>query len=94
MIDRADNRVIQRRAASRIDAFQRFFQFRNVVAEILIEVQIKIVVEVDDESFVLRVAGLHQRERRFVHPRPLVAHAPAIVDHQPHADGNILALET
>src|SRR5580704_16514589 len=94
MIERADNGVKQRCTAARIDALQRFFQLRNVVAEILIEVQVKIVVEVHHESFVLWVAGLHERQRCFVHPGPFVAHAPAIVDHQPHADRNILALKS
>src|SRR5271167_294211 len=93
MIERADNGVKERCAAARIDALERFFQLWNAIGEVLIEVEIKIVVEVDHEGFVLLVAGLNEREGRLVHARPLVAHAAAIVNHQAHADGNILALK-
>ncbi len=61
--------------------------------EILVEIEIEIVVEIDDESFILRIAGLHESNGGFVDAGTLVAHAAAIVDHQPHADGHILALE-
>jgi hypothetical protein len=54
---------------------------------------IEVVIEVDDERFILRIAGFHQRNGRLVHARALVAHAPAVVDHQAHADGNVFALE-
>jgi len=36
-----------------INAFKGFFELGNAAGEILIEVEIEIVVEVDDESFIL-----------------------------------------
>jgi len=41
-----------------INAFKGFFELGNAAGEILIEVEIEIVVEVDDESFILGIAGL------------------------------------
>src|SRR5712692_1304920 len=93
MVKRADDRVAQSGAAAGIDAFEGFFQLGNAAGEILVEIEIEVVVEVDDESFVLGVAGLHESDGRFVDAGTLVAHAAAIIDHQPHADGNVLALE-
>src|SRR4029077_12995870 len=58
-----------------------------------IEVEIEIVVEVDDERLVLWIAGLDESESGFIYAGSLVSHAAAIVDHQAHADGNILALK-
>src|SRR5439155_5182547 len=56
----ADKRVIKRRAAARIDAFERFLQFRNAAGEILVEVEIVVVVKIDDECLVLWVAALDE----------------------------------
>src|SRR5271156_6518553 len=93
MVERADDGVIQRGAAAGIDALEGFLQFRDAVGEILIEIEVEIVVEIHDESFVARVAALHQSDGRFIHARAFFAHAAAIVDHQPHADGNVFAFE-
>ena len=93
VVERADNRVVKRGAASRVDALQRFLKLRNAAAEVLIEVEVEIVVKIDDESLVLRIAGFHERQGRGVYPWPLVAHASAVVDHQAHADRDVFALE-
>src|SRR5882724_893620 len=89
----ADERVIKRRAAARIDAFEGFLQFRNAAREILVEVEIVVVVKIDDERFVLWIASLDERKRCLVHTRALVAHAAAVVNDEAHADGNVLAFE-
>src|SRR5205807_10146027 len=56
VVHRADERVIKRRTAARIDAFERFLQFRNAAGEILVEVEIVVVVKIDDERLVLWIA--------------------------------------
>ena len=56
-------------------------------------VEVILVVEIDDESFVLRIAGLDERQRRGIHLRALFAHAAAVVDHQAHGHRNIVAGE-
>src|SRR5271163_2973828 len=93
MVERADDGVVERGAATGIDALEGFLQFRNAVGEVFVEVEIKIVVEIDDESFVLLVAGFHQGDGRFVDAGALVAHAAAVINDQTHADGNVFALE-
>ena len=70
---------------------ERFVQFLLVAGEIAVGVEIIFVVEIHDESFVLRVAGLHEGQRRGIHLRALFAHAAAVVDHQAHGDRNIFA---
>ena len=91
MVERADDGVIQRRAAAGIDAFERFLQFLRIVGEIAIEIEVVVVIEIHDKDFILRIAGLHESQRRGVHLGALLAHAAAVVDHQAHGDGNIFA---
>src|SRR5208337_479657 len=93
MVKRADDGVVERRAAASVNALQRFLELGNAVGKVLVEIEVKIVVEIDDKGFVLGIAGLHQGERGFVHAGAFVAHAAAIVNDQAHADGNIFALE-
>ena len=93
VIHGADERVVESRAAAGIDSFERFLEFRNAVGEILVEVEIVVVVEIDDEGFVLGIAGLDESERGFVYASTLVAHAAAVINDQTHADGNVFALE-
>src|ERR1700730_4802486 len=93
MIERADDGVIESGTAAGVDAFQGFLEFRNAVGEILVQIEIKIVVEIDDKGFVLRIAGLNQGERGFVHTRTHFNHTAAVVDDQAHGDGNVFALE-
>ena len=52
--------VVERRAAARIDLLQRFLQLLDIVGEVLVE--IILVVEIDDEHFVLRIARPNQIE--------------------------------
>ena len=49
------------------------------------QVQERLVVEIDDEDFVVGVGILHQRQRGGLHLGALVAHAAAVVDDQAHA---------
>src|SRR5215472_17870845 len=93
MIERADDGVVESRAAPRVDALESLFEFRDAARKIFVEVKVEIVVEIDDESFVLRITVLDEGESGFVDAGPLVAHAAAVVDNEPHADGNVFALE-
>jgi len=93
VIERADDSVVESGAAARVDALKGFLQFRNVVGEVLVEVEVEVIVEIDDESFVLGIAVLDESEGSLVDAGTLVAHAAAIVDDQAHTDGNIFALE-
>src|SRR6202044_2377165 len=93
VIERADDRVIKGRAAARIDALERFVQFSLVVGEVLVRVEVIFVVKIHHESFVLRIAGLHERKSGGSHLRAFLAHAPAVIDDQPHSYGNVFAAE-
>ena len=93
MVERTDHGVVERRAAARIDSRERFIQFLLIAREILVQVQIILVVEIHHERFVLRIAGLNERERCVVHLRALLAHAAAIVDYQAHRHRNVFAGE-
>ena len=83
--------VIQSRFASRIDVIERVDQIANTAGEILFEV--RRVVEVHDEGFVIGIALTHKRKRRAVHALALIAHAAAVVDDQAEAQRNIFVLE-
>ena len=89
MVERANHGVIERGAAAGVDAFEGVLHFVDVAGEIVVGVEIIVVVEIDDEGFVLRIAGFTKRQRGGVHLRALVAHAAAVVDHQAHADGHV-----
>ena len=65
----------------------------GVAGEIAVRVQVILVVEIHDEGFVLRIAGLHKRHRGGVYLLALFAHAAAVIDHQAHGYGNIFASE-
>ena len=56
VVERADHGVVERRAAARVDAREGLFRSLMVVGEVAVGVEIILVVEVDDESFILRVA--------------------------------------
>ena len=51
------------------------------------------LVEVDDENFVLGIAGAHKSHGGSVHLSALLAHAAAIVDDQAHGHGDVLPLK-
>jgi hypothetical protein len=93
MIERADNGVIERGAAAGVNTFEGFLEFGDTAGEILIEIEIVVVVEIDDEGFVVRIGSLDESQGGFIDAGTLVAHGAAIVDHQAHADRNIFALE-
>ena len=93
VIERADDGVIESGAATSVNAFESFLEFGDAAGEILVEVEVVVVVEVDDEGFVVRVGGLNESERGFVDAGTLVAHGAAVVNDQAHADGNVFAFE-
>src|SRR6516164_8678111 len=93
MIERTDDGVVESGAAACVDALESLFEFGDAAGKIFVEVKVEIIVEIDDEGFVLRIAVLDKGESGFVNARALVAHTAAVVDHQSHADGNVLALE-
>ena len=93
MIERADDGVIERSAAARVNAFEGFLEFGDTAGEILVEIEVIVVIEIDDEGFVVRIGSLDESQGGFINPGTLVAHRAAIVDHQAHADRNIFALE-
>ncbi len=93
VIERADYGVIERGAAASVNAFESFFKFGDAAGEILVEVEVVVVVEIDDEGFVVRIGGLDESESGFVDAGTLVAHGAAVVNDQAHADGNVFALE-
>ena len=47
-----------------------------------IDIEVGVVVEVDDEDFVLRVGILDQRQRRGFHRLAFFPHAAAVIDHR------------
>ncbi len=69
VIERTDHGVIQRRAAARVNAFERRFHFVQVAREVVLGIEVVVVVEIDDEAFILRIGSLDERERRRVHLR-------------------------
>src|SRR6266704_3304716 len=68
MVKGAEDGVTHGGAAPGVDAFEGLFQFGNTVGEILIQIKIEVVIEVDDESFVLPIAGLHESDGGLVVP--------------------------
>src|ERR1035438_2241006 len=93
MVQRADNGVVKSGAAARVDAFEGFLQLGDAIAEILVQIEIKVVVKIYDEGFVLRITVLNEGQGSLVDAWALVSHAAAVVDDQTHADRNVLALE-
>ena len=91
--ERADDSVVKRRAAARVDPRKSVVQLLGVAGEIAFGVEIIFVIEVDDESLVLRIAGIHERKRRGIYLSALFAHAAAIVNDKAHGHGNIVTRE-
>jgi hypothetical protein len=52
-----------------------------------------IIVEIDDEHFVLRIAGMSERKNGGGDSRELRTHAAAVVDDQAYGDGSVFLLE-
>jgi hypothetical protein len=93
VIEGADDGVVESGAAASVNAFESFLQFGNTAGEILVEIEVVVVVEIDDERFVMRIGSLNESEGSFVDARALVAHRAAVVNDQAHADGNVFAFE-
>ena len=96
VLDRHFDGVAHGRSAAGIDPAQRGFELPEVVGKILIlrVVQVRGVVEVDDEDLVVAVGILNQRQRGGFDLFELVAHAAAVVDHQAEGDRNVFALKS
>jgi hypothetical protein len=93
VIERADDGVVERGAAASVNAFECFLKFGDAAGEILVEIEIVVVVEINDEGFVLGIGGLDESQGSFIDARALVAHGAAVVDHQAHADRDVFAFE-
>ena len=78
-------------AAARIDARNSLFHFLDVAGQG--DIQIRVVIEIDDEHLVLRVGSSHQIERSALHSLPFFPHAAAVVDDDAERNRNILAAE-
>src|SRR5271157_2095042 len=64
MVSGGYDRIIERRAAARLDMVQPLFQFIDVGSEILVKVVL--VVEVDDEYLIIWIRRAHQIQGRCV----------------------------
>lgn len=53
----------------------------------------RLSVEIDDEHFIVGMAGIYERQRRGNDIRPFLLHAAAVVDHQADRGRCILGLE-
>ena len=91
MVGRSHNRVVKRGPSAGVDLFQRFFQFQQVVGEVLVKVVF--VIEVHDEHFVAGIARPYQIEHRLVHLGTLLAHRTGVVDDDAHRHRDILVME-
>ena len=78
VVERHAERVAHRSTAARIDPRQSLLHAMDVIRER--NVQIRFIVEVDDEYFVLRIRFAHHGKRCGFHARALAHHAAAVVD--------------
>jgi hypothetical protein len=93
MIKRSDDRIVECGTAARIDTIQGVLHFTDIVGEVVDCIQVKIIIKIDDEGLILRIAGFHESQGRGIYLGPLFAHAAAIVDHQAHAYGHVFLAE-
>src|SRR5204862_7189827 len=77
--------------ASRIEVVERIDEVADAARKILL--QIRGIIEVDDERLILGIALPNERQCRTVHALPFIPHAAAVVDDQAEADWNILVPE-
>src|SRR6266436_1211077 len=49
MIERADDGVVERSAAARVNAFESFFELRDAAGEILVEIEVVVFLEAINE---------------------------------------------
>ena len=88
---RGHDGIVERGSTSGFDLLQSLAQLIDVAGELLIEVVL--VVKVDHEDLILRIAGAYQIQCRAVHLVPLLAHGAGVVDDDPHGDRNIFMPE-
>src|SRR5262245_55841837 len=85
------NRVVERGAASRINALQDITKVVMVLRKILVD--INLVVEVNQEDLVLGIGGSHEGHGGFVYAFPLGSHASAIINHHSHRNRHVFFSE-
>src|SRR5215471_8108198 len=89
MIRRSDHSIVERSAASRVQTIQSFMHLVQVVGEI--QVQIWLIVEIDDENLIARIAGLDEIQYRCRYFLPLLPHGAGIVYDNANRDRNVFA---
>ncbi len=67
------------------------FNFDHVVGERSVEV--RLIIEVHYEDFVLRIAGAHQVQAAWFTCRTLVAHGAGVINKNAECDGDVFATE-
>src|SRR5579864_3430077 len=92
LMERHLDRVVQSRSAFRHASPQGSPQLLDIVGKQLYVGQPapRLLIEVDDENLVLRIAGLNERQSGGDYLRLLGPHAAALVHHQPYGDGVVL----
>src|SRR5579863_2807555 len=87
--------VIKRGSPPRADSEDGFCELFWVVRESLSVEQFhrNVIIEIDDEHLIARVARLHERRNRSGHFREVRAHAAAVIDDQTYGDWRVLLLE-
>src|SRR5271165_4218164 len=91
VVRRRDNSIVKGCATARFNSLECILEFGNRRGVVLVEKEV--FIEVDDEYFVLRIAGLHKVDGGCIHRRALVAHRAGVVDHDPHCDWNVFPPE-
>ena len=92
MIGRGDHGIVHCGPTARINMFKAVTQLFEISSEVLINV--RLVVEINDEDFVIRIAGFHQIQRRLIHRLAFVAHRSGVVDQDSQRDRHILLFKS
>src|SRR5271170_6453576 len=95
MVEALGNRVIEGGSSARGNGIDLFFEIVCTVGERLSAENLKpdVIVEIDDEHFVLRIAGMSEGGNGSDHSCELGTHAAAVIDDQADGYGSIFLLE-
>src|ERR1700690_377279 len=87
--------VVEGGATASVDGEDRFGEFAGIVGEWLAAEKFhrNIIVKINDEHLVLRIAGLREGSNRRGNFGKLRGHAAAVVNNQTHSDGSIALLK-